>query len=224
MTRNRAIVFDLDDTLYPERAFAFSGFDAVAKAFVGELGDPTRTATHLRRLFDTEHRPRVFNTLLRELGIVEDAALIARMVDAYRHHTPSILLHDDADRALRRLAGQVKIGLITDGPQRTQRAKIDALELTARIDAIVVTSELGPDCGKPAPDAFRRFADMLDVPHETCVYVADNPAKDFVAPNRLGWLSVRVLRTDGIYRDAPIAPGGCPTHTIDTLDQLDALL
>ena len=40
MASIRAVVFDLDDTLYPEREYAFSGFAAVATAFQDRLGDP----------------------------------------------------------------------------------------------------------------------------------------------------------------------------------------
>ena len=42
MTRSRVkvVAFDLDDTLYPEREYAFSGFAAVAEAFEQRLGEP----------------------------------------------------------------------------------------------------------------------------------------------------------------------------------------
>jgi putative hydrolase of the HAD superfamily len=31
---------------------------------------------------------------------------------------------------------------------------------------------------------------MRDMPAERYVYVGDNPAKDFIAPNQLGWITI----------------------------------
>jgi putative hydrolase of the HAD superfamily len=244
----RAVIFDLDDTLYPEREFAFSGFAAVARTFAEELGNPRGLANRMRQLFDTEHRRRVFNRLLDELQQADQAAaLVPRMIETYRTHRPDIELFPDASKALYELAGRYKLGLITDGPARMQRAKLHALRLveasasrdthrleggaTADIaehefpfDAIVVTDELGPNMGKPGTGAFELMAARLGVASGECVYVADNPAKDFVAPNRLGWRSVRIVRPGGVYADAPTAEGGTPQETISSLDELVPLL
>ncbi|HUU96557.1 MAG TPA: HAD family hydrolase, partial [Phycisphaerae bacterium] len=124
-----ALIFDLDDTLYPERAFAFSGFSAVAKAFADLLSGADQATARMRQLFDTEHRPRVFNTLLAEIGVEPDRQLITAMVQAYRTHRPTIALHADADAALTRLRGRCKLGLITDGPIIMQQHKIETLGL-----------------------------------------------------------------------------------------------
>jgi putative hydrolase of the HAD superfamily len=219
-----AVIFDLDDTLYPERAYAFSGFAAVATAFADRLGDARTTAAQMRRLFDTEHRGRVFNALLAERGLPEDEGLIRDMIEAYRTHAPGIALYRDADAALTRLRGGHKLGLLTDGPPGTQRAKIDALHLPPRVDEVIVTSELGTGQAKPALLPFTMMSQRLGVEPARCTYVADNPAKDFVAPNALGWSSVQVVREDGIYRTLAPAAGGRPGHVLDTLDALDAAL
>lgn len=241
MCRIRAVVFDLDDTLYAERDYAFSGFAAVARAFADRLGGTGRTEADLRRIFDSDHRSRVFNVLVAERGLGDDAPLVARMVEVYRAHRPQISLHPDAEAGLSRLRSSHRLGLITDGLAAVQWAKIDALHLRPRLDEIIVTSELvsasGPpaqaglsasaaamEFAKPHPRAFELMAERLQVNPRECVYVADNPAKDFVAPNALGWRTVRVRRGDGIYRDVPAAPGGQPRHCVGTLDALDPLL
>lgn len=222
-----AVVFDLDDTLYLERDYAFSGFAAVADAFLTELGDPTQAASRMRALFETQHRRRIFNALLAERGWDESSKtekLVARMIDTYRAHSPSITLCRDADAALTRLRGQYKLGLITDGPPKQQWAKIDALNLQSRFDEIIATGELGPCQSKPSPAAFELMADRLGAPHNECVYVADNPAKDFVGPNALGWTTIQIDRQGGIYRDEQPPPGGHPDHRITSLEDLPAAL
>ncbi len=216
----KAVIFDLDDTLYPERAYAFSGFEVVAVTFQDRLGGHAEAAAQMRRLFDTQHRRRVFNALLAERGLPDDSRLIESMIETYRAHKPAIALHPDADTALARLRGRFKIGLISDGPPVSQWAKIDALGLPARVDEIIVTSELGPEFAKPHPRAFEIMAQRLDIQPHACVYVADNPAKDFIAPNALGWTTVRITRPRGIYKTQTPAEHGAAQHGIDTLDSL----
>lgn len=231
-----AVVFDLDDTLFLERDYAFSGFRAVARAFVDVLGDPQESAARMIELFDSPHRGRVFNQILREQGKEAEAPVVQRMVDLYRSHKPTISLVSDVDRALRRLRVRYKLGLITDGFSVSQWHKIDALGLRERVDQIIVTSDLtSAECsnrkyaneyshyGKPCPLAFELMSERLGVQASHCVYVADNAAKDFAAPLVLGWRTVQIKRAGGVYSSA--IPTGDPAESvIGTLDELDSIL
>jgi len=220
MPPERAIVFDLDDTLFPEWQYAFSGFDAVSRAFADRLGPVEAVAARMRTLFGTADRRRVFDVIVAERGIREGDALVARMVEAFRGHRPAIALYSDAVSALNRLRGRCKLGLITDGFSVAQHAKIDALGLRDRLDAVIVTDDLGREFWKPHPRSFEVMADMLNVAPDACTYVADNVEKDFVAPNALGWDTVWVLRPDSVHADDPVADGGEPRRTIGSLDEL----
>ena len=223
VARTRAVVFDLDDTLYPEREFAFSGYEAVAGAFADRLGaSAADLAARMGELFDTPHRRRVFNTILAEAGVVQADvdALVAEMIAAYRSHAPRIRLHPDADAALSRLRGGCCLGLISDGPLEMQRNKVGALGLTSRLEEIILTDEWGEEFWKPHPRAFEEMSRRLGVPPRACIYVADNPAKDFIAPNALGWGTVFIKRPGGIYADREAPRGGLPQAAISTLDAL----
>ena len=219
-----AVVFDLDDTLYPEREYACSGFAAVAEAFADRLGDAAESAAKMRRLFDSEHRPRVFDTLLAELGLKEDWELVERMIEVYRSHRPAIRLFPDADVVLNELRGTCRLGLLSDGRSSTQGRKIDALGLRDRFDVILITSELGPGFCKPSPRPFEFISTRLQVVGSRSAYIADNPAKDFVAPNTLGWMTVQIRRADGVYADQESVPGGEPYQVIETLDRLVCMI
>ena len=224
MPRIKAVIFDLDDTLYPERAFAFSGFAAVAKAFVEALGNPGKAQSEMQRLFDTQHRRRVFNEVLRGRGLSEDTQLLTQMIETYREHTPSIALYADAAAALARLRPRFRLGLITDGPERTQSAKIAALGIADSFDSMILTGHWPEGFAKPHPRAFEETASRLGVAHAECAYIADNPAKDFVAPIALGWLTIRIRREQGIYIDTPAAPGGEARHVVDSLQTIDEII
>jgi putative hydrolase of the HAD superfamily len=219
-----AVIFDLDDTLFAERDFAYSGFLAVAEAFADDLGEPQRVVERMRALYASPDRGRVFDALLAEIGRSDDKALVAAMIAAYRHHLPAIALLRDADDALFRLQGTVRLGVISDGFLVTQQNKVTALELPSRVEEIILTDTWGRSFWKPHPRAFAEMAASFDVHPHDCVYVADNPAKDFVAPNALGWRTVHVLRPDGVYQDTKPAAGGAPQFSIQSLNELDSAL
>jgi putative hydrolase of the HAD superfamily len=64
---------------------------------------------------------------------------------------------------------------------------------------------------------------MLGPAREACAYVADNPAKDFIAPNRLGWRSVQLLCPGQIHSANAAPKGGQPQVVIASLEELDSL-
>jgi putative hydrolase of the HAD superfamily len=218
----RAIVFDLDDTLYPEREFVFSGYRAVADAFAERLNASFDLLRRMGQLFETPDRGRVFNVLVAEAGIVGDRAddLVREMIATYRTHQPRIRLHSDADAALTRLRGVYRLGLLSDGPLQMQNNKIDALGLCDRLDEIVLTDQWGREFWKPHHRGFEEISRRLGVPPTECLYVADNPAKDFIAPIALGWRTICVKRPGGIYTDRRPPEGGAPGAVIDTLNGL----
>ncbi len=224
MTTIAAVIFDMDDTLYPERTYAFSGFRAVVDSCADLVDDPDLAVDEMGALLDRSDRHRVFNCFVEQRGLSDDAELVQRMIQTFRTHRPTISLHRDAAALLERLRGRFALGLITDGAAVQQQAKVDALGVASLVDEIILTDELGPGLGKPHPAAFELMADRLGVTHERCVYVADNAGKDFVAPNALGWKTVQVLRDDGFYGDAVAPPGGNADHKIYTLADLDAII
>jgi putative hydrolase of the HAD superfamily len=69
-------------------------------------------------------------------------------------------------------------------------------------DCIVYTDDLGRENWKPSPTAFSLMMNRLGVAGHECIYVGDNPVKDFLAPNELGWLTVMISREGGEYRHA----------------------
>ncbi len=219
MTKIQAVIFDMDDTLFPERQFAFSGFLAVAEAFQSQLGDVLTATSKMCAMFDTPDRRRVFNSILEHCGQSEDQDTIEKMVATYRGHVPKINLFEDANRALDRLKGKFKLGVITDGPLTMQQGKVEALGLRDMVDEVILTAELGEGLGKPHPKAFELMAERLGVGHEACVYVADNASKDFVGPNGLGWTTVQIVRAGGIYAEVKTAKDGAAGQVIGSLDE-----
>lgn len=222
MPNIKAIIFDLDDTLYMERDYVFSGFNAVAKAHEDLLGPADESSEKMRKLFfDSEHRRRIFNILLEERGQLVNEETIGAMIKTYRFHLPDISLTPEVDSLLVRLREKYKLGLITDGPVMMQAAKVEALNLRDKIDTIILTEEFGKEFAKPHPKAFEYMVEKLELKHKECVYVGDNAGKDFLAPNRLGWLTIQITRPDGVYKDVEPPPEGEAKCRITSLTQVE---
>ena len=111
----------------------------------------------------------------------------------YRTHRPDIHLEDDVVATLDALkTAGCTMALITDGRSVQQRNKIAALGLNRWIadEDIVISEEIGSE--KPDEANYRRIMN-LHPDADKFVYIGDNPKKDFIAPNRLGWTTVCLL-------------------------------
>ena len=185
------MVFDLDDTLYKEQDYLLSAYREIAE----RIGDRVTRKQGVQedRIFDQMLRWRqegenVFQCLIDTYGLdmtVDD------LLTVYRSHVPAIRLDEETKHLLDSLHWAAVIGLITDGRSLTQRHKIEALGLSAYMDEenILISEETGFE--KPSEVPYRHF--MAHYPACTYYYVGDNPAKDFSAPDRLGWTSICLL-------------------------------
>ncbi len=218
MLRHRLVVFDLDDTLYPERDYVASGFAAVGRRVETHQG--IHGFSELAwRLFEDGRRGNIFDLAFEQLGVSADKALIEQAVDVYRRHTPTIALFPDAEECLARIDGHTALALISDGPAESQRRKVDALKLSRRIPDIILTEMLGPAYRKPSTLAFEAVEVKHGAAGHTCVYIADNPRKDFIGPKTLGWDTIRVRRPIGLYKDEHTGEEHAADHTIESLTE-----
>lgn len=216
----RAVVFDLDDTLYPEVEYVRSGYRVVAAALARGEWDPSRIYDLLWQEFESGDRRRVFNAVLRHIGKEDSPEEITRLVEIYRQHRPELTLDRKVREILETLKAQCKLGLVTDGFLPAQKLKVQALDLSSHFDAICYTEELGREYWKPAPKAFEMMSRTLQCNPQHCVYVADNPAKDFIAPNQLGWQSIQLQCDWQIHKDKTAPPEGQAQATIRRLNTL----
>lgn len=212
------VVFDLDDTLYLERDFARSGFIAASRQFAGQF-NPERFSACCLQLLKAGQRGDVFDRALEIMGVTPPVGLIEGLVEAYRSHRPKITLCRDAERFLARTV-VTATGLISDGPAPTQTAKVAALGLADRIDHIVLTGAFPAGYGKPHPRAFEHIEEVTGFSGSALAYIADNAAKDFIAPNRRGWQTVQILRPGRIHRGAPISSDHAAGYVVTSLDQI----
>lgn len=188
----KAVLFDLDQTLYPEAEFVRSGYRAVAAYLVERCGGTVAGwAEEMESVLWREGRTGVFDQLIRKegwAGRIDPATL----VHVYRTHAPNLRLHSDAAELLADL--RVPCGLVTDGHATVQHRKAAALGLDTRFAAVVCTADIGPHAEKPSDIGYRVCLERLGVAPQDAAYVGDDLAKDFNAPRALGMRTVRIAR------------------------------
>jgi putative hydrolase of the HAD superfamily len=219
----RGLVFDIDDTLYLERDYVRSGFDAVARVAATPKADEHTISSWLRDAFDSGIRGDTFDRLCAAFPEVAARFSTEELIDAYRSHTPSIELMGGMAESLaelRRLG--MRLGVLSDGPAASQGAKAVALGLEHWFDPIILTSVLGAGFEKPATAGFERIEEEWGLAGRALVYVADNPAKDFAGPRRLGWATIR-LRHPGQLRFRLEATGADHRPDVDLQTPADVL-
>lgn len=199
----KAVVFDLDDTLYMENEFVEYGLKNAAN--VAETVYGIVNANKKIRSLYQESKVNVFDRLVNAETIKDKEIAVAGLVKAYRncepknlHCNPGVL---DLLKTLKKKG--VRTGIITDGFADVQKSKIKALGIQEYIDEIVITDELGGvQCRKPNPIGFEKMLKMLDVKPQEMVYIGDNPNKDFAIKKYLPIITARVDVPNGIYRNS----------------------
>ncbi len=190
----KVICFDLDDTLYKEIDFLKSGYRKIADHVEKRYGlDASDVYDRLLSWYRLDENP--FVNLNKTYEIEHP---ISDYLNIYRYHHPNLSLSNDTIETLNALQEEkVILAIITDGREVTQMQKIEALGLTKwfRKENIFINEDTSHF--KPSHWSFDRL--MLhcseQCPEEdlSYYYVGDNPQKDFLAPNQLGWETVCLL-------------------------------
>jgi putative hydrolase of the HAD superfamily len=197
----KAIVFDLDDTLFPERQYALSGFAAVAEWAEGALGISSEQGyAELEAYFNDGIRGDTFNRLL-EAHDIDPERYLPQMVQCYRDHTPNLEPYPETHSVLQSLNGKYRLGLITQGHKPGQQRKLEALDLIDYFEAVLIMGEEDRQDWKPSQVPFERILSELDLDGSEAAYIGDNPLKDFAGARRLGMLTIWIRRPEGEHVD-----------------------
>lgn len=220
--RDWKIIFDLDDTLYPEVDYVYSGFAAVG-AWTSQRFGEAGFCDAAVKIFERGERKRVFNLALEECGIAESEELIREMVAVYRSHLPHIQLFPEAAEVLERFRA-CPLGLITDGYLEVQKKKVTALKVAGFFQSIVYSDFWGRECWKPSRVPYEQSMKDLEGAPQDFVYIADNAGKDFVTAKRLGWFTVQVVRGNGIYKGLEVHQSHRPHVIVPSLADVEKAL
>jgi len=221
-----AVLFDLDDTLYPYppcneagKAGAFEaarelgydldreGFDAIYRAGRREAKrDTAGTAASHRRVLYFRHglREHTGSPAPDDALTLADAYWSAYL-DAMEPAPELAATLDDL------AAAGVAVGVVTNLTTRVQLRKLRRLGIGDRVDALVTSEEAGRE--KPGSAPVTLALARLDCTPSAAVLVGDNPATDVAGANALGLETVLVGESPPA--DAPATHR--PDHRVDAL-------
>jgi putative hydrolase of the HAD superfamily len=188
-----ALIIDLDDTLYDERDYVLSGFDAVAREIARRFPHVAAGALFADMVaeLDAHGRGRVFDSALERAGVTAESQLVEALVHTYRGHPPKIALWPGVADTLADLARDYRMAVVTDGLAEMQRRKVEALGVERLVGEVLYCWE--HDAPKPDPACYIEALRRLDARPEDAVVIGDNPGHDMAAARAIGCRSVRVL-------------------------------
>lgn len=180
------LIFDMDETLYPERQFIRSGFRAVAVDVERRYGVPADAAfTALLRTLRNGGRRRALQTLCASFGL--PASAVPELVEVIRRHEPTLHLPGASVAVLTRARAEGwRLGVLTNGLPEVQARKVRALGLDNLVDAVVYAQEWGSRKGKPERESFDVVRARLNTPPGVTVFVGDDPWCDIIGARGAG--------------------------------------
>lgn len=170
---------------------------------------------------DREHFEQVYRAAAEHAGTDPSASAIRAAAEATLVvlDPTAVAFRDGADEALAHAREHYRVGLLTNGKEETQSAKLDVLGIADAFDAVVYCGP-GTDLpSKPDPGPFRVLLDALDVEPEASVYVGDRLDGDVPGAHNAGMQSAWMASGE-----APMDVEPEPTYRLETIGELADVL
>jgi pyrimidine 5'-nucleotidase len=214
----RAVLFDLDDTLFDHYGSAGTALRTVQEAFAPSIAFDDFEDRHTRYLEEMhtevlagridldEARRERFRRVFGSLGLPLKDATADRVATLYRAgYLAARQAMAGAGELLEALHARVPIAIVSNNLLEEQTDKLRLCGFDRFIDHLVVSEEIG--ITKPDPAIFRFALDRLGVPADQAVMVGDSWPADIVGARRAGiravWFNPRHLAPP--ERDAAVA-------------------
>ena len=197
----RAILFDLDDTLFDHRRASGFALGAMHAAHAPDLPFEAFAIKHAEVL-------EVFHARFLAGEFTLDEARVARMQTLFAAFDRDInaataqraaRLYRDQHQANRRLvAGAIellealrqhcRLGIVTNNSTAEQIQKLRALNIESYFDTVVISEDVG--VAKPDPKIFSIALERIGVRAHDAVFVGDNWTNDIVGALNVGMAAV----------------------------------
>lgn len=200
----KTVIFDLDDTLYDEIDFVYSGFNAVSNYFSNKYEfNEEMFFNRIITLFIKYGRGNVFDLALKELNIYNKHN-VKKAISVYRLHRPNIKLPNLSIEIIKFLKEKnIPSFIVTDGNKIVQSNKIKALKLNDLVTKVYITHQYGVDKAKPSIYCFEKIKKNTKIRYEDMVYIGDNINKDFVNIKKIGIRTIRIKKGMFLNVDKP---------------------
>jgi putative hydrolase of the HAD superfamily len=212
-----AFIFDVDDTLYDQRQPFQQAFTATfdfpdvplqqVYLLSRQLSDEVFHDTETGKLpLQAMWIYRIQGALARYQHQISDQQALAFQT-AYQAAQRRITLLNDVRQALDYCQQQhATLGVITNGPDAHQRAKIAQLGLAQWVPEQQTFTSGGLQLSKPDPLIFQHVAHQLHLNAKQTFYIGDSFENDVVGAKKAGWQSIWINRQQQSLPQQPYQP------------------
>ncbi|MBS3069259.1 HAD hydrolase-like protein [Candidatus Micrarchaeota archaeon] len=196
----RAILFDIDDTLFPSGEFASLARRNAMRAMIAagmRATEKQALAAHMQILEKYgSNYSRHFDLLAKKFPCQNPLRAIAAGIAAYHGTKTSIYPFPHSRAMLLRLqhAGYL-LCVATEGKALKQWDKLIRLGLDPFFAHVFITA-------KKSPSFYRSCARKLRLPSHECLMVGDHPRKDFLYAKKAGMLALLVVKGKPMQKSA----------------------
>lgn len=168
----QAVIFGLDNVLYPLDEYVQSGFRQISRLF---LGHGQEVYDQLWNAYQGQVEEAI-HAMLRQNELDSDE-MAEKCLRIYEQHSPRIQPYDGVVDLLKELREKgLRLGLLVDGQPEMQREKIRALGVLPLFDEIIITDDMAGHGDvrlfrTPNPICFEIMSLRLEVPLEKTGYV-----------------------------------------------------
>lgn len=185
----KAILFDLDDTLYDRNQYILGSYYFACK----KLGLSEDVSNYMCSEYLKNGEDNIFQKTASYYNLPDD--YISQMIYYYHNSDVKIDLYPDFVEFLSVVRNDLKIGIITNGGSETQGNKIRLLNLKEMVDDIIISGEFFDRTNwKPNKKIFSFAADRLELLPAECVYVGDRLDIDVCGAVNVGMVPVLIDR------------------------------
>jgi len=199
-TNIKAILFDVDDTLFDRKTAqekvlarivqllpqSFGRFEMSSLMEAWQESDRFASADFEASLPSRMLRDTRSRKFLELLGLGDD--LIEDVTQAYLTEYPRVPAPvAGAVTLVRKLSLQFPVGVVSNSLPDVQYRKLETLDLRKYFSCIVLSEEFG--IRKPDPRIFQHAATLLNLPPASCLYIGDSFNADVVGSKQAGMLA-----------------------------------
>jgi putative hydrolase of the HAD superfamily len=193
----RAVLFDLDDTLFDHHRSARAALSTVHARFAGSVAFDDFERHHIHYLeemhievlagrvpLDDARRER-FRRVFAALGLAIDEDTTDAVASAYRDgYMIARRATDGAAELLAELRPHARVAIVTNNLLEEQQNKLEYCGLAPLVDALVASEDVG--VSKPDPAIFQIALQRLGTPREYALMVGDSWQADIAGATAAG--------------------------------------
>lgn len=227
----RAVLFDLDDTLFDHRGCAREAlnavhqsqtslqsmpFDALERSHATVLED-LHTDVMLGRVSVDAARVERFRRLLASAGVDDSGETAGTLATLYREtYRTKRRAVAGAAALMAAVKRQARIAIVSNNILEEQQEKLQVCGLEVFVDELVVSGEVG--VSKPDSEIFQVALDRLGVAPDETVMVGDSWAADVEGARAMGirpvWFNPEGLPSPDVTVDVPQLRSLEPTEDV----------